>query len=135
MTDTILDCGHAPSPHASFTTGYGTDPKTGARFCYACAADLDRASMIETGRADLYLTPCEPRASSAFTKAYEVTNWPGSLRFPAYHTRKSSRGGGFGSQRTDAWFHGPDGFVWHAINRGDMQIARCKRTKERTKQA
>lgn len=120
----ILDCGHRPSPHHPSTTGYGIDSETGGTACYACCADRDRARMLETGRADLYLA----RAESG---AWRVTNWPGSLEFPAFNVRSSRHGGGFGSQRTDADFRGPDGHVWHAVNRGDMQLARCKRTKAR----
>jgi hypothetical protein len=122
----ILDCGHAESPHSDITTGYGIDP-AGKKHCYACCADRDRADMIATGKATLYLVQCAPRPLSAFSKAHELTNWPGSLRFPATYVRISKRGGGFGSQRTDAYFTGPDGKAWHAVNRGDSQIARCRR--------
>lgn len=131
---TICDCGHPPTPQApgACGTGYATDSGTGATRCYACAADAERASMIETGRATLYLI----RRQSADGKDYDiftrhVTNWTGHLSFRCTETRHYARSGGFGCQRTDAWFNGPDGHVWHAINRGDMQIARCRRTKKR----
>jgi hypothetical protein len=114
-----LDCGHAPSAHGPHDTGYGTD-SNGKTFCYDCAAQLDREMMIRDGRATLYLIDGSPS---------RVTNWPGSLSFLAYDVRTSSHGGGFGAQRTDAKFFGPDGFVWTATNRGDSQIARCRRTK------
>lgn len=123
----ILECGHTPSPHEIFTTGYGVDPATGARSCYACCADKERAGMIETGRAVLYLV--DSQASTG--RAFSVQNWPGSLSFPAYGVSRKPRGGGFGAQRTDAYFRGPDGCEWHAVNRGDNQIARCKRAKAR----
>lgn len=126
--ETLLDCGHPRGLHSGMSTGYGTDDK-GRRSCYACCADQDRAYMIEHGRITLYLVRT---ARENLHSVSEVTNWPGSLRFlcfPALNVSK--RGGGFGSQRTDAWFRGPDGFVWHAVNRGDNQIARCKRTKEK----
>jgi hypothetical protein len=119
-TTELLDCGHAPSAHESFTNGYGITAD-GKRHCYECCADADRASMIETGCATLYLV--------GSATGSEVTNWPGSLRFQCHYTRHSKRGGGFGSQRTDAWFTGPDGKVWHAINRGDMDVAQCRRLK------
>lgn len=118
----ILDCGHPPSPHESFTTGYGlgADGKT---YCYACCAERERASMVTTGRATLYLVDgCDGRP-------YRVTDWPGHLSFAVGRVRCSARGGGFGSQRTDAWFTGPDGRTWHAVSRGDSQIARCRRVK------
>lgn len=78
--------------------------------------------MLETGRAILYLSKDE-------AGAWHVTNWPGSLSFPA-RVHSSPRGGGFGSPRLDAWFTGPDGATWHAVNRGDNQIARCRRLKK-----
>lgn len=116
----ILDCGHTPSAHSHFTTGYGTD-SAGRRSCYECIAVQDRRDMIEMGRATLYLT----RDGSA----WKVGNWPGTLTFPAYGVKVSRYGGGFGSQRTDAYFIGPDGKEWHAVNRGDNQVARCRRIK------
>lgn len=120
---TLLECGHAPTPRppGSISTGYGIAPD-GARHCFACCADRDRADMIETGRAVLYLV-------SKHDEPLEVTNWPGSLRFPVMGSNTSKHGGGFGSQRTDAWFTGPDGKLWHAVNRGDNQLARCRRLK------
>lgn len=128
----ICDCGHLPTARpkgqTSGGTGYGTyDGKT---YCYACCAERDRADMIATGRATLYLV----RKKSSDGKEFDiftrhVTNWPGTLEFRCSETRHYPRSGGFGSQRTDAWFAGPDGYVWHAVNRGDMDIARCKRTK------
>lgn len=138
----LLDCGHEPTPQkgSACGTGYGigSDGKTR---CYACCADKERADMIATGRATLYLVkrlPIDP--SKAFAFRYHVTDWPGLLSFEtlarsgAYEGAKVSRnGGGFGSQRTDAWFVGPGGYVWHAVNRGDNQIARCHRTKEKLK--
>lgn len=123
----VLDCGHKPSKHSPMTTGYGTT-SDGKRHCYACCAERDRASMIETGRATLYLIEPKPGQINA-----RVTDWTGHLEFVAWGLKRATRGGGFGSQRTDAWFAGPDGYVWHAVNRGDNQIARCRRTKEKAK--
>lgn len=112
---TLLDCGHAPSPHSDLTTGYGTD-RDGKTHCYACCAETDRKAMIETGRATLYLT------------GKELTNWPGSLRFPAGYVRKGRHN--IARVRYDAWFTGPDGKPWHAVQYGDStQIAHCKRVK------
>ncbi len=143
MTDTvtICDCGHPPTPQkpGSCGTGYGRD-SAGKTACYACCAAKDRADMIETGRATLYLVS-RPNPSPATVgsdmnaraeRHWFVVNWPGSLEFKCFpRIVHSPNGGGFGAQRTDAWFPGPDGFVWHAINRGDNDIARCKRTKEK----
>ena len=116
----VLDCGHTPSSHGPMTTGYGEDA-SGRRRCYECCADADKASMIADGRATLYVSLKQGNRA--------VTNWPRSLSFPCLAFGVSPRAGGFGSQRTDAWFIGPDGYIWHAVNRGDNDIARCKRTK------
>lgn len=134
----LLDCGH-PRPVLAPGHGTGYGVHKGRTACYACCADLDRAEMIATGRITLYLVtrlPSTPYTPYAFR--HHVANWPGSLSFeclarPGTYegVKRSSRGGGFGSQRTDAWFVGPDGYVWHAINRGDMDVARCRRTKKR----
>ena len=129
MTE-LLDCGHPlpvfPAGHTG-GTGYGINAD-GKRIGYACCADNDRAAMIADGRATLYLTHGK-RDSGVID--WRVTNWPGSLTIPVSHVKLSPRAGGFGADRTDAWFNGPDGFVWHAVNRGESQIARCRRTKER----
>ncbi len=120
----ILDCGHKPSPRASFTTGYATT-SDGKKICYQCAANADRADMVKTGRATLYLVDSQGSKGYPFS----VQNWPGSLTFAVTYSKRNRYGGGFGAQRTDAYFVGPDGKPWHAINRGDNQIVRCKRMK------
>lgn len=133
METTILDCGHEPSPHSPYTTGYGED-LDGKRYCYACCADRDRASMIETGRATLYLVKTDKvhRIGCNSHPVHAITNWPGSLSFPVYHVRKGRHN--IAGRRYDCWFHGPDGFVWHAVQYGEWaQIAHCRRTKERAK--
>lgn len=101
-------------------TGYGI-AMDGARHCYQCCADHERARMIETGRAVLYLVDDAPG------RAARVTDWGGRLSFPARVVNRSRHGGGFGSQITTARFTGPDGRAWSAVNRGDSQIARCRR--------
>lgn len=132
----LLDCGHAPTPQkeGACGTGYGTD-SDGKTRCYQCCADKGRADMLATGRATLYLVESDGSKIEPFTARdrMRVTDWPGLMVFPVTKFRRNANGGGFGSQRTDAWFAGPDGYVWHAINRGDNQIARCRRTKEKLK--
>jgi hypothetical protein len=137
--------GALPEPVAgAITTGYGCGPsepiaahadapalkpgdslERSPAVCYACCAADDKASMIETGKFTGYLTQ---RADGQ----WYVSDWPGGLEFRVMQNRvnKSRYGGGFGAQRTDAYFIGPDKFIWHAVNRGDNQIARCKRTRE-----
>ena len=127
----LLDCGHEPSPHSECTTGYGQD-KNGKTFCYACCAENDRKAMIETGKAVLYLS--KTRDAKDFgdgidRSEWSITNWPGSLFFPVCEPRKSRHN--IARWRYDAWFKGPDGFVWHGVQYGDnTQLCHCKRTKE-----
>lgn len=126
----ILDCGHPPSPHESFTCGYGVGPDR-KTFCYACCADNDKKAMIEDGRACMYLVQDKSVDKSPDSRpVYRVTNWPGSLCFHVYHYRTGRHN--IAGKRIDAWFKGPDGFVWHAKQYGTMSdICHCKRTKER----
>lgn len=94
--------------------------------CYACCAADDRAYMIEHGRITAYLIHRE----GGERPGWYVTNWPGTLEFPC--TRVSTGRHKSGRVRRDAWFTGPDGAQWHAVNAGDDQIARCRRLKGRT---
>lgn len=103
------------------TTGYGQD-KRGRKYCFACCAKLDSAQMVRDGRATLYLT----RKDGAWT----ISNWPGSLAFPALNVRIGAHN--IARTRRDARFIGPDGFVWTAVSYGEWtDIAHCKRTASR----
>ena len=117
----MLDCGHTPSPHSHISTGYG-QTADGKRHCYDCCAATERAAMVETGKACLYLVQRNGRNV--------ITDWPGKLEFKPWHVRKGRHN--LAGSRYDAWFAGPDGYVWHGVQYGeDTQIIRCKRTKER----
>ena len=120
---TTLECGHVPSEHSEMTTGYGVDAE-GNRHCYACCAELDRANMLGTGRATLYLTT---KAESASYGSAKVTNWPGSLEFSG---RYSVGRHNIARKRYDVVFIGPDGAIWTGTQYGDnTQICHCRRTK------
>lgn len=111
----ILDCGHPPSEHSNFTTGYGVDSE-GRKHCYACCAERDKAEMIKTGRATLYLS------------GKEVSNWPESLKFRVNYVRKGRHN--MARVRYDVRFIGPDGKPWHGVQYGDnTQIVHCRRIK------
>lgn len=116
----VLDCGHTPSEHSHFTTGYGTRGD-GSRHCYACCAQRERAEMLETGRAVLYLT--------RDADGYKVGNWPDSLTFRAHRVKHAPRARGFDADRVDVWFTDVAGAEWHGVNRGGDQILRCRRLK------
>lgn len=113
----ILDCGHAPSPHSDFTTGYGKDAQ-GKTHCYACCAEMDKAQMIKDGRTTLYLAQKGGH--------FKITNWPASLTFDPYRVRIGRHN--IARVRYDAWFTGPDGKQWHGVTYGgNTQICHCKR--------
>lgn len=154
--NTILDCGHAPTPQSdgSISTGYGRSVKTGATACYQCCADNDRADMIETGRAVMYLSapivgrgpfgnhdlrvngraPFGPVYDRAALASWSVGNWPSSLKFDVQ--RASIGRHNIAGRRFDVWINGPDGHVWHCVTFGDWtQIAHCQRTAQRWTQA
>lgn len=120
-TTKLLDCGHAPTVTDGPGTGYGQD-SDGRTACYSCCAQRERDSMIADGRALLYL-------SRDSANRWQVTNWTGYLSFPYSRVKASPRAGGFGADRFDVWFRGPDGATWHGINRGDNQVLRCRRLK------
>jgi hypothetical protein len=110
MTGDLNFCGH---PGA-----YGRD-SGGRRWCYACCGLRDVRRMTRTGRAVLYLTKQNG--------AHVVTNWPGSLKFPASYCKAGRHN--MARTRTDAWFTGPNGTRWHGVNIGDNEILHCKRIK------
>jgi hypothetical protein len=115
-----LDCGHEPSKHSSFTTGYGID-SDGRKLCYDCCAERERQAMIDTGKAYLYL-------STDDSGQYVVTDWSGHLRFP---THASVGRHNIAGTRYDSWFRGPDNFIWWGVTYGDnTQLHHCKRTKQ-----
>ena len=144
MTTKTFTCSRCqnelPIPAAPGGTGYALDDD-GEKICYDCCAELDKQWMLAHGKIALYLT-CEPASKARlhgrpFTSATanicgrktagEVTNWPGTLRFPC-HTRTG--GHNIAGVRYDCWFTGPDGYEWHGVTIGDnTQICRCKRTK------
>ena len=115
----LLDHG----PNGSGAAGYGIDQQ-GRKFCYPCCADKERARMIESGRASLYLVKDDSGAG-------RISDWAGELRFNVkegpYRGNHNIAG-----KRWDAWFHGPDGHIWHGVNYGyNSQIIRCRRTKQK----
>ncbi len=100
---------------SKLSTRYGRD-KQDRIVCYSCCAILDRIDMSQHGDTVLYLSN------------NEVTNWPGSLRFPVNYWRKGKHN--IARNRYDVWFKGPDGFVWHGVQYGDYtHLCHCKKTR------
>ena len=118
----ILDCGHEVSSHTEHTTGYGTD-SNGKTHCYECCAKQDMDYMQKNGRIALYLVQKDNQ--------YEITNWPGSLRFKAYSVTTGRHN--IAGKRYDVWFM-VNGVRWHGIQYGEFnQICHCRKTKETKK--
>jgi hypothetical protein len=117
------DCGAVAEVGASGTcgTGYGYySAEPDKPVCYACCGKRERADMIETGRAVLYLTEREG--------CDVVTNWPGTLSLPVRYKRTGRHN--FAGRRYDVWFTGPDGANWHGVQYGDnTQICHARRVK------
>lgn len=114
------DCAACGGPFyaSGLGTGYGIR-KDGARVCYSCCADDDKRSMLETGRATLYLVKRNGR--------WRITNWPGSYDVRADYVRRFNHP--FAREAWIARFVGPDGTTWSAKNIGDSQIAHCRRVR------
>lgn len=101
--------------------------------CYPCCAARDLASMRETGRAILYLTRRD-RKSGELSQGmrspdiWEVTNWPGTLRF--YTGEPSIGRHNIARIRRDVWFRDREGAMWHAVQYGEhTDIVHARRIK------
>jgi len=105
--------------------------------CYACCAEMDKLYMRRRGETTLYLVKVHapeglglgsdwPHMETDGRKyRWEVTNWPGTLRFRCgVKVGRHNMSG----KRFDAWFSF-GGREWHGVNIGDNQLLRCRRTK------
>ena len=63
----ILDCGHPPSPHEPFTTGYGIDENM-KKHCYECCHKIDLESLKTEDKFFAYLS----------SDRKTMTNWLGN---------------------------------------------------------
>lgn len=112
---------------------YGVDSR-GHKYCYLCCAHRDIQNMKKVRRISLYLTVVDKLQTSSRTAVVgkgtgcEVTNWPGTLRFPVESYSISRHN--IGRTRVDFWFNF-EGYVWHGVNIGDGQLSHCRRTKRK----
>jgi hypothetical protein len=92
MTATLLDCGHAPSPHSPITTGYGTDPVSGETHCYDCCTAQDVESLKDRSRPFAgYVKLSENNRAMVRTSLPPhgiITNWPGRRLMTIVEARK-----------------------------------------------
>ena len=122
--NTKLDCGHEPtSPRAAGTTGYGED-EAGRKHCFDCCAKVEREEMLRTGRGALYLAPC------VTPPGWEVSNWPGTLRFACTTPRVGRHN--IARRQATVWFRVPlegGGYErWIGRQYGDNStLAHCRR--------
>ena len=113
------------------------------RICYQCCATLDREAMTVRGLGCLYLVEKPADETDRMRRSrrtmsgwqyyrYELTNWPGSVKFRLTYVNESF-GYGFGRRYPVRTFRfiGPDGYYWSGRNAGDNQLARCKRTRDK----
>jgi hypothetical protein len=92
----VLECGHTPSPHEAFTTGYGTDAD-GKRHCFECCERRDREAIAAAKAGDRYTVyynfPDQPsggvyqRNFHVSTQRAHVTNWLGRTLGRIEHAR------------------------------------------------
>lgn len=123
MKPEMLDCGHLSTPDG-VASGHAINDD-GKRICYDCCAEIEKQSMIDTGRATLYLV----NVNSTGAGHYEVTNWPGNMRFKVSHHRIGKHN--IAGKRIDVYFTGPDRNMWWGVSYGSMtQIVHCKRIKK-----
>lgn len=132
------DCG-AECVHGRISAGYATIAETGVKVCYPCNAIRERADMIASGRAYLYVTEfhtaqCRKYQAQTGWKCgmpddYRVTTW--ASEHMGTVTRVKHGRHNIAGHRLDVWFTVTDGAQWHGVNIGDNQVLRCKRLKTR----
>lgn len=124
------ECEIAKPLQKSGGTGYAGTSESKI-ICYECCAIRDRADMIATGKATLYLSMPSSQLVCNWPRMVgrgTVGNWPGTLKFntgPIRVGRHTVAG-----RRYDVYFSGPDGHEWHGVQYGDnTQICHCRRLK------
>jgi hypothetical protein len=118
--ETVLDCGHKPSPHSQYTTGYGTD-REGKTSCYDCANSQEAAAFSASDRYTAYVN-----------KDGYLTTWPGGVlaqAMPRYHG--VSRNGWHGSEVHSWRFRDCDGAEWYGRNGGPGMVITVRRAKHK----
>ena len=127
---TCVDCGKTKPVTKPGATGYvirATDNnlnKLAGKICFACCAINDWQVMQAKGHSKnlpLYL-------SSNNNGRWEVSNWPGTLRFKVAEYRQGRHN--WAGTRTDVWFIDRAGRQWHGVQIGEnTQVCHCKRLK------
>lgn len=107
-------------------TGYAA--YEGMLYCYDCCGLMDREWMVRIGQSRLYLTLEGQVALGEYGRG-EVSNWCGTLSFPAAVRRVSHN---MSWQYYHVWIDGPDGFMWYgtgSLQNGQNITVRRTKTK------
>jgi len=116
----VLECGHEPSHHEEFTTGYGVTDN-GERHCYECCAKMDREFMDSNKKITLYLVERDGK--------FFIENWAGSLSYKVQFSKKG--GHNIAGSRLDVWFNDHHRRQWHGVQYGNnTQLCHCKKLKK-----
>lgn len=126
----ICDCGHKPSRHESFTTGYGTNPNDNCTYCYACCTKQDKEEIANAKPGDKI---CH-YVNSAFTL---VTNWPGRSLMRITHIGEKHNFSRYGYHSNNRrYFRAVDlqGRIWKGIGSESMYciLTLTKQTTQRS---
>lgn len=107
------------------SSGFGT--RDDHVLCYDCCADLDRLELLIENTAVLYLQHNNLTDQHELNRPeWEVTNWPGTLRFRAT-VRTTIKPHTLWHIRHDVWFVGPDGRHWYGRQQGDNDLVYCRK--------
>jgi hypothetical protein len=121
----LLDCGHKPSPHNDFTTGYGVDDK-GKKSCYDCCLKWEKEQMRKYGNVMAYHSRMKTGGPGTY-EPHAVTLWPGNVISDQVHIL-SHLTDNFGGERTYLRFVF-EGEIWSGFSMGEGTYLRAKRTK------
>ena len=122
-------CGGDFIKNYDFDTGYGID-RNGHKICFKCCGEIDRQELdsLEIGGKGVihYLTSKTEVLDWGKKTTYEVSNWPGSMRFNVFC--KEGRHN-FAGVRRDVWFS-YNGKNFHGVQYGNnSELCYIKRVK------
>ena len=107
----------------AYDCGYGM--VDGKRYCYACCAARDSATLVADGHNRQGIPLYHSKGQDGL---WYVTNWPGTLRFPIFSQVRKR--GPFGRPTVYFSFTGPDSKRWSGFQCGDNNdLAHVRRLK------
>lgn len=123
-TQTLCDCGHVATA-GKFTTGFGIieNGQWPLTQCFECCGKQDAETLRSTSTGAKVATTLYLSKNDA--DAWEVSNWPGTLKIAVDYVKKSGHNW-CNVDRRDVWFTFA-GFRFWGKNIGDNQILRVQR--------